>query len=360
MSSLILYFSSQYYNLLKKIIDSLAALGSYVQDALEQESNGELGAVMQRSFFNNQWFTLENQALALRAIAMEMLPRPKLENWLKAYGNGDEMEAKTPKKIGIVMAGNLPLVGFHDLLCVLVSGHDALIKLSDKDPYLLPFLAAKLVEINPLIEGRIQFAEQLRPIDAVIATGSNNTARYFEQYFAKYPHIIRKSRTSIALLDGTETEEDLHRLGIDIFRYFGLGCRNVSKIFVPRGYDFTLLLEKLHDFNALALHNKYKNNFDYNFTLVILNGTFHLNNGCVILIEDKSVHSRIAMLHYEFYDATEDVLLEIETQKEDLQCVVASRQFPTVNTTPFGETQQPTLSDYADGVDTMAFLMNLC
>ena len=348
-----------YYNTLKETIDSLVALGNYIEAALREVPNDKLAAVMQRSFFNNQWFTLENQQLALRAIATEMLARPKLENWLEAYVENGEIEAKTPKNVGLVMAGNLPLVGFHDLLCVLVAGHRALVKLSDKDPYLLPFLAAKLVEINPVFEGRIQFVEQLRPINAVIATGSNNTARYFEQYFASYPHIIRKSRTSIALLDGSETEEDLHRLGIDIFRYFGLGCRNVSKLFVPRDYDFTLLLEKLHDFNALALHNKYKNNFDYNFTLVILNGVFHLNNGCVILVEDISLHSRIAMLHYEFYDSMEDVLLEIETQKEALQCVVSNRQFPALTTIAFGKTQQPTLADYADGVDTLAFLIGL-
>ncbi|MEY4927798.1 MAG: hypothetical protein RI894_2234, partial [Bacteroidota bacterium] len=251
-----------------------------------QVPDEQLQAVMQRSFFNNQWFTIENQHLALQAIAAEMLDAAKIDAWLAAYSIPQNTE-NSAKKVGIIMAGNLPLVGFHDFLCVLAAGHIARVKLSEKDPYLLPFLAKKLIEFDASFADKIAFVEQLRDIDALIATGSNNTSRYFEHYFAKYPHIIRKSRASVAVLDGTETEEELHQLGIDVFRYFGLGCRNVSKIFVPRHYDFTLLLEKLHDFKFLALHNKYKNNFDYNFTLVILNGKFHLNNGCVLLVEDE-------------------------------------------------------------------------
>ena len=200
------------------------------------------------------------------------------------------------------------------------------------------------------------FAKLGEYIDAIIATGSNNTSRYFEQYFAKYPNIIRKSRTSVAVLDGRETEEELYKLGIDIFSYFGLGCRNVSKIFVPRNYDFNLLLEKLHDFNALAMHNKYKNNFDYNFTLVILNGKYHLNNGCVIMIEDEQLHSRIAMLHYEFYDEISEVTQKLKSQLTDLQCIVSKSNLDDLTITLFGKTQEPTLFDYADGVDTMRFL----
>ena len=343
-------------NILNKIINPFAKLGNYIQ-----QNDEALQAVVGRSFFNNQWFTHENQRLALNAIATEMLDAEKLKNWLSTYNLTENtvFDASKSKKVGVIMAGNLPLVGFHDFLCVLAAGHSVFVKLSEKDPYLLPFLATKLIEIDAYFADKIQFVEQMRHIDAIIATGSNNTSRYFEQYFAKYPNIIRKSRTSVAVLDGTETEEELHKLGVDVFRYFGLGCRNVSKIFVPRNYDFNLLLEKLHDFNFLALHNKYKNNFDYNFTLVILNGKHHLNNGCVLMIEDEQLHSRIAMLHYEFYDEIAAVTAKLTLQTTDLQCIVSKNSLDDLIITPFGKTQEPTLFEYADGIDTMRFLGDL-
>ncbi len=338
---------------MNKIINSFAKLGEYIL-----ENDDELQAAIGKSVFNNQWFTHESQQLALKAIANEMLNPEKLEHWLSSYdlAKNDAFQGKISKKVGVIMAGNLPLVGFHDFLCVLAAGHSAFVKLSDKDPYLLPLLAQKLIAIDGYFAEKIHFVEQIRDIDAIIATGSNNTSRYFEQYFAKYPNIIRKSRTSVAVLNGTETEEELHLLGIDVFRYFGLGCRNVSKIYVPRSYNFDLLLEKLHDFNYLVMHNKFKNNFDYNFTLVILNGKPHLSNGCVIMIEDEQLHSRIAMLHYEFYDEINDVAEKMKTQAIDLQCIVSKENIGDLIVTPFGKTQQPTLFDYADGVDTMAFL----
>ncbi len=338
---------------MNKIINSFVKLGEYIV-----ENDAALQTAIGKSVFNNQWFTHESQQLALKAISTEMLSQEKLENWLSVYNlaENDAFQDKISKKIGIVMAGNLPLVGFHDFLCVLVAGHSAFVKLSDKDPYLLPLLAKKLIEIDDYFAKKIHFVENIKDIDAIIATGSNNTSRYFEQYFAKYPHIIRKSRTSVAVLTGEESEEELHKLGIDIFRYFGLGCRNVSKIYVPRAYDFNLLLEKLHDFNYLAMHNKYKNNFDYNFTLVILNGKPHLSNGCVIMIEDEQLHSRIAMLHYEFYDEIAELTAKLNLQTADLQCIVSKENLEGLTITAFGKTQQPTLFDYADGVDTLRFL----
>ena len=257
------------------------------------------------------------------------------------------------------MAGNLPLVGFHDFLCVFVSGCRAVIKLSDKDKRLLPFLVQKLTEYYPEMANLVVFQDNLKEIDALIATGSTNTSRYFDYYFSKIPHIIRKNRTSVAVLRGSETEEEFHQLGIDIFRYFGLGCRNVAKLYVPRGYDFNLLLEKLHDFNSLVLHHKYKNNFDYNFTLTILNKVPHLSNGCTILVEEKVLHSRIAMLHYEYYDALEEVQTAITAQYDAIQCVVGNVKLADIEVLPFGKTQQPELWDYADRMDTMAWLNEL-
>jgi hypothetical protein len=313
-------------------------------------------AIMHRSSIHNPWFTLENQERAIEAIAEQFLAEAPLNEWLSRYEIPVENEAQT---IGLVMAGNLPLVGFHDLLCVFAAGHKAKIKLSDKDPYLLPYLLKLLEKIDPATAAYFEIVERLKDIDAVIATGSNNSARYFEAYFDKYPHIIRKNRNGVAVLTGTENADDLHELGYDVFRYFGLGCRNVAKLYLPQGYNFHPLLEALHEYRDIILHQKYKNNFDYNFALYILNRVHYEANGCILMTENPSLHSRIAGLHYEYYSDLSWLEAELERRSEEIQCVIAQPGLLKTKTFAFGQSQHPALWDYPDGVDTLAFLLQL-
>ncbi len=263
------------------------------------------------------------------------------------------------KTIGLIMAGNIPLVGFHDWLCVFAAGYRAKVKLSDKDKRLLPLLVKKMGEWVFESWEYTEFVPENEPVkgfDAVIATGSNNTARYFEQYFAKYPHIIRRNRNAVAVLNGLETLPDLYALGRDIFAYFGLGCRNVSKLYVPHGYHFDTLLEALHEYRDIVHHDKYKNNFDYNLTLLLLNQLPYKNNGCLLLKEDPALSSRIASVHYEYYDDLSDIDRLLAEKKDDIQCVVSNMQLRDFTALPFGKSQEPGLNDYADGVDVMRFL----
>lgn len=316
-----------------------------------------LRAVMHRAEFNNPWFTRGNQEKAVQAIAEHYLDAGKLDEWLGSY----EVPAKTtdPKAVGLVLAGNIPLVGFHDVLSVFVSGHRSVIKLSEKDQYLLPYLLQLLERFDERTTGYFTLSGRLSGFDAVVATGSNNSARYFESYFGKYPHIIRCNRNAVAVLTGQETPEELHALGRDIFSYFGLGCRNVSKVYVPRAYDLMVLLEALHEYRDISRHEKYKHNFDYNYALYVLNKESYLANGCIILTEKKAVQSRIAGLHYEYYDDLRAVESDIALRSEEIQCVVAREGVLPVPTLSFGEAQAPELWDYADGVDTLAFLLDL-
>lgn len=336
---------------LQERINVLIQLGDHLRGEDEY-----LDALMHRTSFNNAWFTIENQKEAIAGIAEKMLSAAKLENWLKQYNIPEKVE---PKTVGIVMAGNIPLVGFHDLLCVFIAGHRALIKLSDKDQYILPYLIKLMEGFKQEAAAYFSIVGRLQGFDAVIATGSNNSARYFEAYFGKYPHIIRRNRNGIAVLSGEETAEELHELGKDVFRYFGLGCRNVSKAYVPRGYDFEPLLEALHEYRQIVLHNKYKNNFDYNYALHTLNKEGFKANGCILLREDPSLQSRIASLHYEFYDSPESIEKEIDSRKEEIQCIVSRPGLLKHPSVPFGKAQKPELWDYADGVDTMDFLLKI-
>jgi hypothetical protein len=336
---------------LNERIIALAHLGEQLRKGDEY-----LNAVIQRTYFNNRWFTPENQERAIKAIATEFFDEKKLRDWAGPYQIGDH---NSPKNVGLIMAGNIPLVGFHDLVCVFAAGHRSLIKLSDKDKFLLPYLLKLLEKINPASKDYFQIVEQLKGYHAVIATGSNNSARYFEAYFGKYPHIIRKNRNSVAVLDGTENEDELLALGKDIFRYFGLGCRNVSKIYVPVGYNFQTLMEKLHEYRDIILHDKYKNNFDYNYAIVMLNRTPFINNGCVILTEDPAIASRIAIVHYEYYHERKNVDEMLRLREEEIQCVVSKTATPGLEQVAFGKTQSPGLGDYADGVDVMQFLVGI-
>ncbi len=332
-------------------IDLLALLGKH----LEKESE-ELQAVITKTFIHNGWFTVENIKESIRAISTQFLDKAKLEKWAAQYRIADIQQ---PKNVALVMAGNIPLVGFHDWLCVFLSGHKAIVKLSDKDKFLLPYIFDFLSDLEPSVENYVQTTGFLKDFDVVIATGSNNSARYFESYFGKYPHIIRKNRTSVAVLEGNETKEELLELGKDIFKYFGLGCRSVSKIYVPENYDFEFLMETLHEFKDIVLHHKYKNNFDYNFTLLILNKIKHYSCGCLLLREGESLHSRIAGMHYEVYHDVEDLKTHFKEKAEEIQCIVSKKTIGDLPITPLGKSQEPSLTDYADGVDTMAFLTNL-
>lgn len=245
------------------------------------------------------------------------------------------------------------MVGAHDIIASYIAGHTTLVKLSSKDKVLMTYFIEAL-------GSKVKVVDKLEGFDAVIATGSNNTSRYFKQYFGKYPHIIRKNRNSVAVLSGKESSDDLIDLGKDIFTYFGLGCRNVSKIYIPEGYDITHLLEVLHDaYKDVAHHNKYKNNFDYNVALLLLNKEVYLNTGSLIVRQSTQIPSNISVLHYDYYAAIPELASEIKKHEEEIQCVVSNTSIDGIDTVAMGQAQCPTLLDYADGVDTMTFLTSL-
>lgn len=337
---------------LQERIEAMVELGAYLQSEDEY-----LQAIMHRTYRDNQWFTIENQQKALQAIATKFLERTKLEEWVAQYDIPEQ--TAPPRTVGLVLAGNIPLVGFHDMLSVFMAGHRAVIKRSEKDKYLLPTLVRQLEKINPATASYFTFPEVLKGFEAVIATGSNNSARYFETYFGKYPHIIRKNRNAVAILDQKESPADLLALGQDVFQYFGLGCRNISKLYVPKGYTFEPLLEALHEFRQIVNHKKYKNNFDYHYSIYIINRMEYLANGCIMLLEKEDIPSPIANLYYEFYDDLEQLENKLTQQQDQIQLIAANLQLQQHPTVPFGKAQSPSLTDYADGVDTMQFLKTL-
>jgi hypothetical protein len=257
------------------------------------------------------------------------------------------------------MAGNIPLVGFHDLLCVLAAGHTAVVKMSDKDSILLPYFVSQWNEILPGLKDQVHIVDKLSGMDAVIATGSNNSLRYFEYYFQKYPHLFRHNRNGVAVLNGDETVDELKWLARDIFLYFGLGCRNVAKVYVPEKYDFGQWPEAIGDWSFLADHNKYRNNLDYNYAIYITNHVPHIHLGHLILKEDDQIASRIGCLHFQYYQRQDQLNEWFHQQKADIQCVVSQQALPSWDHIKFGESQEPGLEQYADGVDTMQFLTQL-
>ena len=301
----------------------------------------------------NPWFTPENVNLALAGIA-RFLDRATLQEWISQYN----FHSTQSKKIGVAMAGNIPLVGFHDLLCVLISGHQLMAKLSTQDTVLMHFVRDTLVGLEPAFGEAIRFEERLNACDAFIATGSDNSARYFEYYFRKVPHIIRKNRTSCAVILGEEPAEEFVHLGADIFSYFGLGCRNVSKIYVPEGFDFIPLLDNLSTFHPIAHHHKYANNYDYQKSILLVNQTPFLDNGFLLVTESQQLVSPIAVLFFEYYKNQEVLQVQLVSHQEKLQCIVSAKGWYQ-GSIPFGQAQFPAVSDYADGVDTLAFLQNL-
>jgi hypothetical protein len=336
---------------LEQRIALLELLGKYIlQDTPERE------LALLRTEQHNRWLTQENSLQALENIATQFLTAATLKDFVVPYAIEEETSAQ---KVGLILAGNLPAVGFHDVLCTFLSGHQALIKYSDKDKYLIPYMVDYLIELEPTVADYIQSVDRLQGFDAVIATGSDNSAMYFERYFGKYPHIIRKNRNAIAILEGSETDDEIFALGKDIFAYYGLGCRSVSKLYVPKGYDLTNIMRVLDKYQAVMDQNKYKNNYDYNRSVYLLNGIPHLANDCFMLLEQESLLSRIAALHYEYYTNEEDLLKKITRHKEAIQCIATNMELNTVDTVGLGQPQCPTILDYADGVDTMQFLVQL-
>jgi len=324
-------------------INLAAQLGEYILSGAADWQEAK-----HKASLANPWFTPEFIDLAAENIANNFLDKKKLLGWTSSYKSG----SVDPKKIGIVMAGNIPLVGFHDLLSVFISEHKAIIKASSKDEVLIKHLTQKLIEWNGEINEMIVFQEMLKGCDAYIATGSNNSARYFEYYFKKYPHIIRRNRTSVAVLDGNETTAELEKLADDVHLYFGMGCRNVTKVYVPKEYDFIPILTAFKKYDHFKDHNKYKNNYDYNLALHILNGKFYMANESIILFENPSIFSPISQLNYEFY-TDKSIVAKSVASMDDLQCAVGHGHIP------FGQAQLPSLTDYADGIDTLNFLTKL-
>ncbi len=335
-----------------KLINAFVKLGEFMQSTDEQ-----LAAHVHRASVHNPWFTKENIAFAFKGVADQFLQAQKLEEWLDAYN----LPTESPRKVGLIMAGNIPIVGFHDLLAVLFAGHQAIVKLSERDPYLLPFLIEKLNEFEPETIHLIDFQSRLKDFDAVIATGSDNSARYFKKYFKDHPHIIRKNRNAIAVLTGEETESQLKNLAKDVFLFFGLGCRNVSHIFVPHNYNFEKLVEAFSPYAEMANHSKYRNNIDYNSAVNILNKVPHISLSHLMLIEKPEIISRIGTLHYTYYADRKELSTWISERHQDIQCVVGegNEQIDQVRIVPFGMAQNPSLFDYADGIDVMKFLSDL-
>ena len=301
----------------------------------------------------NGWFTNENILFTLSNWSQALT-----EFNIKAFVENYSFQNIEPKKVAIIMAGNIPLVGFHDFFCVLLSGHEVVVKQASNDKHLLPFLTKYLEHVAPELKGKTTFTEdKLKDFDAVIATGSGNTARYFEYYFRGKPSIIRKNRNSVAILTGQETEAQLSLLSHDIFRYYGLGCRNVSKLFVPENYDFDSFFKAMYAWHPIINEAKYANNYDYNKAVYLMSEFDMLENGFLMIKEDASYASPIATVFYEHYDSLENLKSKLDTDSENIQCVVSNNLFD--KDISFGNTQNPKLWDFADGVDTLDFLLNI-
>lgn len=337
--------------LLEQRIEAFTKLNHYLTEVINGNESQE---IIERAINYNTWFTPTNVKKAIQGI-IELTTEKALTEWSNKYAISDK-----PKgiKVGIVMAGNIPLVGFHDLLSVVISGNIALIKTASDDKYLMMNIIQKLYQLSPGMSQHIEVSERLNQAKAMIATGSNNSSRYFEQYFAKMPNIIRRNRNSVAVITGKETTEELQQLGTDIFDYFGLGCRNVAKLYVPEGYIFNTFYEAIEKFDYVFAHHKYKNNYDYNKSIYLINMVPHLDNGFLLLKEDSAMISPISALFYEQYKNDADLTLKLSTHAHQIQCVVGNRN-DLLEMIPYGEAQQPGLFDYADGVDVLEFLTSL-
>ncbi|RSK33243.1 acyl-CoA reductase [Hymenobacter metallilatus] len=332
---------------------AFVALGQRLDFLTTPENEAELWPLLSRARNQNPWFDEPNVRAAIQGVA-HLLREEPLRHWAARY----PPEPATPRQVGVVMAGNIPLVGFHDAMCVLLSGHILLAKLSSDDTVLMRWVLDELTRLEPRFANQIRLVERLNAADAFIATGSDNTARYFEYYFGKKPNIIRRNRTSLAILTGRESDHDLGLLGEDIFRYYGLGCRNVSKLYVPQGYDFTPLLDAQQPRHRVLEHNRYQNNYDYNKSILLVNRVPHLDTGFLLLTESAQLVSPISVLHYATYTSEVDLLDQLTDVAAQTQCLVSGGGlYP--GSVACGQAQQPGVADYADGVDTMAFLAEL-
>lgn len=350
---------------LQQRINAFAKLGAFLEQFSNLKSQQQANIAQNESYFerfqstiekanqSNAWFTNENIAFALKNWS-EALQTANLEKWLGKYS----ISEVKPKQVATIMAGNIPLVGFHDFLSVLITGHKVVVKQSSNDTHLLPVLADYLIAVEPTFKNHIQFTtEKLPNFEAVIATGSNNTARYFEFYFKGKPSIIRKNRNSVAILTRAETKQELQQLSEDIFRYFGLGCRNVSKLFVPENYNFDALFNAIYEWKDLINHHKYANNYDYNKAVYLMSQYDILDNGFFMVKEDPSYASPISTVFFEYYNNIIELKSKLDTDKNLIQCTVASSDLKIG--IPFGSTQNPQLWDYADNVDTVDFLLTI-
>lgn len=329
---------------LQQRIDVLVKLGEYMQTNCQQWQE-----VKEQANQKNPWFVPEFIDMATKNISSAFLQQEKLYDWTRKYNVSEENT--NPVVVGIVMAGNIPMVGFHDLLCIFITGNIAKIKLSSKDTVLIKHLIGKMGEWNNVINDLILVAENLKGCNAYIATGSNNSGRYFDYYFGKYPNIIRRNRTSVAIIDGSEKADELEKLADDIQTYFGLGCRNVTKLYVPNEYDFQGLLVALNKYEHYEDFHKYKHNYDYQLALLMMGNKFYMTNGTILLSKNESLFTAVSQVNYEFY-SDKDKLHSLYNNK-DIQCIIGH------GATSFGQAQQPTLFDFADGVDTMQFAMSL-
>ncbi|MEK6780642.1 MAG: acyl-CoA reductase [Bacteroidota bacterium] len=332
-------------NLIERI-DAFSHLGEKVNQVPHQE----LQTILVNTKNQNPWFTEANSKLALTGIT-KFLSKTDLQKWTSNY----DLNPKESKNIGVAMAGNVPLVGFHDFMCILISGHNLTAKLSSQDSILIKWLTEILISIEPRFASRITFQERLNGVDAMIATGSDNTARYFEYYFRKVPHIIRKNRSSCGILLGEESMEELKVLGQDVFSYFGLGCRNVSKLYVPEDYNFIGMLDSWGTYENIINHHKYCNNYDYQKSILLVNGIHFMDNGFVLITENEALVSPISTVYFETYANQSDLAYKLEKHRDKLQCLVSAKAWYK-ESVAFGEAQFPYVWDYADKVDTLKFL----
>lgn len=339
---------------LEERIESFAELGRVLRESIAGNITGYSALIEDKIIsqqFSNPWFTPENVRMAIQSIAMELT----MENLIKWTGNYPGLATNEKKgTAAVVMAGNIPLAGFHDYLSVLISGFNLIAKTSSKDSELIRLIHNILREINSGFSTKVKFADgPISGFDCVIATGSDNSSRYFEFYFGRYPHIIRKNRNSIAVIEGDETDRELEMLGSDVFSYFGLGCRNVSKIFIPDGYDITGIVRKWKKYSSLTEHHKYFNNYEYNKAVYLINKNTFTDAGFLLLREDQGISSPVAVLYFEYYDSPENVIRKTGLMKNRIQCIVSKENVP------FGSAQTPYLWDYADGIDTLEFLLKI-
>lgn len=328
-------------------INAFVKLGQFLAQSKEEITE----PVFRQAYHKNNWFTPAEVQLAVNAWS-DLLTEQKLQTWLSRY----TIVEQPPQTVAIIMAGNIPFVGFHDLLCVLLTGNKALVKLAEDDTILMKWLIQALLNIEPAFGPFIEISENRLPqhFDRVIATGSNNTNRYFEYYFRNKASLLRKNRNSVAILTGNETPEDLQKLGSDIFTYFGLGCRNVSKLYVPEGYDFVPFYEAIEPLNDIANHHKYANNYTYHKAILLMNLDKHLDNNFLLVKEDDAIASPLGVLFFSTYKNMDELQQLLATRASEIQCVVSQTAIP--GALPLGKAQHPELWDYADGVDTIAFL----